>query len=217
MNSTTWWWIRHAPVVTHAGRNYGNSDVPCDTSDQETFRSLAQVLPQDAIWVTSHLQRTHQTAEAILREMENSRPTEMFAESDLGEQAFGDWQGLTYEELAAQRNGAWHRFWLAPAHERPPGGESFEEVVDRVSTAVQRLNEAYEGRHIVAVAHGGTIRAALSMALQLPPERALAFEVANCALTRLRHIPGPVGSHNAHDKGSWGVAGVNLDPKSLAG
>ena len=90
MSSTTWWWIRHAPVVSHAGRNYGNSDVPCDTSDQETFRCLAQVLPKDAIWVTSHLQRTHQTAEAILREMENSKPAEMFAEPDLGEQAFGD-------------------------------------------------------------------------------------------------------------------------------
>jgi len=212
---TTWWWIPHAPVTCHGGRIYGNNDLPCDTSEQETFRTLAQLLPRDAVWVTSHLQRTHQTADAILREMDGHAPRHRLAEPDLGEQAFGDWQGLTHDELAARRDGAWHRFWLAPAHERPPGGESFDELVARVGASIERINSAHPDRNIVAVAHGGTIRAALAIALGIAPEGALAFQVANCALTRLQHIPGPLGSHSDRDEGAWAVVAVNLDPKAM--
>lgn len=212
---TTWWWIRHAPVVVNNGRIYGNDDLPCDTSEQAVFQNLARILPRDAIWVTSHLQRTHQTAEAILREMDGHSPQHRLVEASLGEQAFGDWQGLTHDELAARRDGAWHRFWLTPAHERPPGGESFEDLVARVGDSIDRINQTHPGENIVAVAHGGTIRAALSIALGMPPEGALAFQVANCALTRLRHIPGPIGSHSDRDSGAWAVVAVNLEPESL--
>ena len=39
--TTRWWWIRHAPVVGHGGRIYGQDDHDCDCSDTETFRRLA--------------------------------------------------------------------------------------------------------------------------------------------------------------------------------
>ena len=62
---TRWWWIRHAPVVGHAGRIYGSNDVPADTDDPESYANLAQRLPTDAVWVTSHLSRIHVTADDI--------------------------------------------------------------------------------------------------------------------------------------------------------
>jgi hypothetical protein len=37
---------------------------------------------------------------------------------------------------------------------------------------------------IVAVAHGGTIRAAIALALNLPPQGGLAFAIENCASRR---------------------------------
>ena len=133
-------------------------------------------------------------------------------ETDLREQGFGYWQGLTNAELAERRDEAWHRFWLAPAHERPPAGESgesFEDVVARVTRTVERFSERYRGRDIVAVAHGGTIRAALAHALAVTPERALGFQIANCSLTRLDHFDGPAGSDLPHALGSWRVGQVN--------
>jgi len=223
MNTVTrWWWVRHAPVVGHNGRIYGQDDFDCDCSDQETFRFLARALPRDAVWVTSHLQRTHRTAAAIFAEME-SGATEMEAgaaatplvEQDLAEQHMGNWQGMTNAELTAQRDGAWHRFWLAPADEAPPGGESFTAVVDRVSATVRRLSTAHAGRDIVAVTHGGTIRAALAIALKIDPEQALAFSVDNCALTRLDHIAGATGSHAPDDSDAWSVRLVNALPRTL--
>ena len=66
---TSWWWIRHAPVTSHEGRLYGNTDVPANTGDVDAFEGLAAQLPKGALWVTSHLQRTHQTAGAIAEEI----------------------------------------------------------------------------------------------------------------------------------------------------
>lgn len=208
-DTTRWWWIRHAPVRSN-GKIYGGTDLPCDCSDSALFRNLAAALPVDALWVVTHLQRTRQTAEAIWQTGDSAVTPTPFVEADLGEQDFGDWHGLTVEEVERERGDAWHRFWLAPAHERPPGGESFLQVLARASAAIERLSAEHRGRDIVAVAHGGTIRAALALALDLDPERALAFSIENCSLTRIDHIAGPAGSHAPTADGVWRVAQVNI-------
>jgi alpha-ribazole phosphatase len=208
---TRWWWIRHAPVTSHGGRIYGQRDVDADCGEAAPFEALAGLLPADAVWLASHLRRTHQTAAAIVAANGGAAP-ELVIEEDLAEQHFGDWQGLTHAELAARPDGAAHRFWLAPAHVAPPGGESFEQLVARVGGAVARVTARHAGRDLVAVAHGGTIRAALALALDLPPERALAFSIDNCSLTRLDHIAPAGGAEPAQ----WRVAAVNRRPGRLA-
>ena len=118
----------------------------------------------DALWLVTPLRRTRQTAEALFA-AGAPLPAELREEPDFLEQHFGSWQGLTYDELAVLRDGAAHRFWHAPAVERPPGGESFADVVARVASAVRRISPAAAGRDLVVVAHGGSIRAALAHAL----------------------------------------------------
>ena len=208
--TTRFWWVRHAPVA-HGGRIYGQSDMPCDCSHTPHFTGLAEKLPREAVWVVSDLRRTHETAAAIVRAgLPGPEPIpgpRAAALSDLAEQNFGAWQGLTYEELRESRDGDFHRFWHAPAHETPPGGESFEAVILRVSHAVHRLAEAHRGEDIIAVAHGGTIRSALALALGLEPEAALAFTIENCSLTRIDRIDGPGMGHG------WRVVTVNRPPR----
>ncbi len=208
--TTRFWWVRHAPVA-HEGRIYGQKDMPCDCTDAAVFAGLARQLPQGAVWVTSNLRRTHETARAIVRAgLPGPDPIPgpgATAIPDLAEQSFGEWQGLTYEELRQSRGGAFHRFWHAPAHERVPGGESFIDVMQRVARAVHELIEPHRGRDIIAVAHGGTIRAALGLALGLDPEACLAFTMENCSLTRIDHIDGPGMGHG------WRVVTVNRPPR----
>ena len=62
--ATRLWWIRHAPV-DHCGRIYGQLDLSSDCSEAASFTGLAEQLPRGAVWVTSNLPRTHQTAAAI--------------------------------------------------------------------------------------------------------------------------------------------------------
>jgi broad specificity phosphatase PhoE len=91
----------------------------------------------------------------------------------------------------------------------PPGGESFAAVADRVERAVDRLTAAHAGRDIVAVAHGGSIRAALGVALGLAPDRALGFVIDNCSLTRIDHIEGALSSREPDRLKSWRVVRIN--------
>jgi alpha-ribazole phosphatase len=208
--ATRLWWVRHAPVE-HGGRIYGQSDLPCDCSETALFTGLAEKLPHNAIWVTSNLRRTHETAAAMIRAgLPGPQPIpgpDAIEIADFAEQDFGEWQGLTYEELQESRSGDFHRFWHAPAHEAPPGGESFVAVIDRVSAAIHRLVDAHPERDIIAVAHGGTIRAALALALGLDPEAALAFTIENCSITRIDRIDGSGMGHG------WRVVTVNRPPR----
>ncbi|MYG52065.1 MAG: histidine phosphatase family protein [Rhodospirillaceae bacterium] len=88
---TRWWWIRHAPVIDDGGCFYGQADLEADTGDMAAHRALAEALPLDAVWVSSHLRRARQTAAAI---GEAGYPLpEVQTHRDLAEQHFGDWQG----------------------------------------------------------------------------------------------------------------------------
>jgi alpha-ribazole phosphatase len=203
---TRWWWIRHAPVPD-GGRIYGQSDLPCDCSDAEVFAGLAADLPTGAVWVTSSLMRAKQTASAIRtaepRKFAGVEPTPL---AELDEQHLGQWQGLERKAFYAARKVGTHTLWFAPADERPPGGESFTDLVERVAPAIERLTAEHRGRDIVAVTHGGTIRAAIALALGLAPQAALAFSADNCSLTRLDHLSADGAG------GLWRIVAVNRRP-----
>ncbi|MDE0814672.1 MAG: histidine phosphatase family protein [Alphaproteobacteria bacterium] len=198
---TRWWWVRHAPVPTGQGIVYGQLDLPCDCDDPATFQNLAQTLPPDAVLITSDLRRTVETASAI-RNAGLNLPAPI-KERALREQNFGTWQGMTHTDFAELPDATPHRHWRSAAYLRGPEGESFADVVARVAPAIDRLTAEHAGADIVAVAHGGTIRAALAVALGLDPESALSFATETLSLTRLDHIA------DDRDGASWRVSTVN--------
>jgi broad specificity phosphatase PhoE len=205
-DQTRWWWIRHAPVPD-GGRIYGQRDLDCDCTASEVFATLARELPADAVWLTSNLARTRQTAAAIVAAVEGRHASaQPFEVPEFAEQHLGDWQGLERKAFYAERRVGTHTLWFAPAHERAPGGESFVDLVERVRPTVERLTREHRGRDIVAVTHGGTIRAALTLALGLDPQAALSFLVENCSLTRIDYLSPPGTS------GLWRVGAVNHRP-----
>jgi broad specificity phosphatase PhoE len=205
---TRWWWVRHAPVTAHGGRIYGQEDYPADLSDGPAFAALASLLPTEPVWVTSHLRRTRETAAAIFAHTP-AGVSDCLVEPDIAEQHVGAWHGLTHGELCDLRGVARDDFGLWPASERPPEGESFLDVMARVGATVQRLTAVHRGRDIVAVAHGGPIRAALAIALGIEGERAMSFVIDNCSLTRLDHIHDDNGTG---DRTCWRVVTVNFLP-----
>lgn len=180
---TRWWWLRHAPVPSPEGRIVGRLDLSCDTSEADEFAALAALLPRNPVLVESGLLRCQQTAEALSQAGLALPPP--ILEPDLAEQDFGQWQGHTWPELDGAKDPDLKAFWDDPAYAAPPGGESFADVVHRVSKVVRRLSAEHSGRDIIAVAHAGSIRAALAVALDIAPEVALRFAVAPLSLTRL--------------------------------
>jgi len=200
MIPTRWWLVRHAPVINPGKVIYGQHDIDCDVDDATVFRAVAETLPAGALWLQSPLGRTRRTAAAIRAAGRDGEPP--IDEPRLMEQHFGDWQGQVREHILARQPEAYRRFWLAPAAECAPGGESFVDVVARVRAALEDWSARAQGRDVVAVMHGGSIRAALAVALEITPERALAFHTETVSVTRI----------DRYSDGAWGVAFVNATP-----
>ena len=173
--------------------------------DARVFASLATLLPRKAVWLTSHLARTRQTAQAIFAAGDFEATPELHQDRDLAEQHLGDWQGLDRHTFLMNRRQEPDSFWYATADERAPNGESFVDLVQRVGAAIERGTKNYQGGDIVAVAHGGTIRAAIAIALGLPPRGGFAFMIDNCSLTLLDHYQGA-------DRSGWRVTAINHRP-----
>ena len=141
--TTRWWWVRHAPVRNDGGNIYGQTDLACDTSDTYVFNAVAKVLPRKAVWYSSNLMRTHQTAEAIWA-AGFPRPASMTWEADLAEQNLGRWQGMNRAEFIASRPVG--SSWFADINEPAPGGESFMDLYNRTRRTVERINNEAPGR-----------------------------------------------------------------------
>jgi broad specificity phosphatase PhoE len=200
--TTRWWWVRHAPVRSDGGNIYGQKDIECDTGDREVFEAVAKILPRQAVWYASSLRRTHQTAEAIWA-AGFPKPADMAKEVAFAEQHLGRWQGMNRAAFLASRPVGSH--WFADINERAPDGESFMELYTRVCRAIVRINAAEAGKDVIAVGHGGTIKAAVGLALGGQPERGLAFDIDNCSVTRLDHIA-------SADTSLWRLPMVNQQP-----
>ncbi len=201
---TRFWLIRHALVEQNARmRLYGATDVPlCPESlvaQVGMYQALAGRLPLTSAWYTSPLSRTQDTARAIQRA--GYPETAWTVEPGLIEQSMGDWHGLEHAALPSKLRLPAHVFWSIAASEVPPGGESMEQVCERVAATLERLADAHDGQDIVAVSHGGAIRAAVAHALGVGAETALRLSVQNLAVTILERHPQ-----------SWRVVAVNELP-----
>ncbi len=192
MSETRFWLIRHALVEENARAIlYGVMDVPlCETTlEAQTpmYAALARRLPRPAAWKVSPLSRTRRTAQAIFAA--GYPPRSLSIEPAMIEQSLGEWQGLPHAELPPKLALTKHPFWPLAGGEKPPGGESMVEVIDRAGTALERLAKAHVDEDVVIVSHGGTIRAAVAHALGIRPDNALHLSIHNLSLTCLERHP----------------------------
>jgi len=201
---TRWWWLRHAPIPERRGRIFGQMDVDSDVSDTRTLGALASYLPKDALWITSPLKRARQTAGALAKTV--GHDAEPLVEPGFAEQDFGLWQGLTHDEMAERFPRENELFWKTPASSSPPEGESFAQVMERVGRVIASLSQDHLQEERIVFAHGGVIRAALGLSLDLNPEKALCFAVDNLSVTRIDRMVLP------EELVQWRINGVNLTP-----
>jgi broad specificity phosphatase PhoE len=116
-------------------------------------------LPLVAVY-TSPLERAAATVEPIAA-AHRLRPIVV---DDLRELDFGEADGVPFEALAPdlQRGLLEH-----PTEVRFPGGESYAELRDRITTACDDIVARHPGAEVAVVSHAGAIRAALATWLSM--------------------------------------------------
>jgi broad specificity phosphatase PhoE len=141
-------------------RFQGHADPPLNELGRAQAAELATVLAGEelAAVYSSPLQRAFETARVVAEPHGlAAAPVEGLKEVDVG-----SWQALTRDEVE-QRFPEQFRRWLD--YERGwDDGESYDEMGQRVITALEELAAHHDGERIVAVTHGGPIRAALARA-----------------------------------------------------
>lgn len=173
--------IRHA-AADHGGRLAGRFDPPlrplADAAIEPLRRGLA-----GSVFLSSPAERCMTTAAAL------SGAKNVPTDPRLWEQNFGTEDGALFSDLPDLGD-----LPLAElAQRRAEGGESFADMVRRVHPALIEVAAAVRNgdRPAAVIAHAGTVRAGLAMALETPSD-ALVFEVAPLSVTRLRCYSGGV-------------------------
>ncbi len=171
--------VRHAESTWNAtGQWQGQSDVPLSPRGHLQARAVAARL-FDRAWarrLCSDLSRAATTSDAIGEGAERDRR--------LREIDVGAWAGLTRRE-AAERFPDEVRGLMAGESVRIGGGESIEELEARVDGVLEELRERHPGEAVLAVTHGGVIRAAVGGVIGFRGRTSPLVGVGNTALTVL--------------------------------
>jgi broad specificity phosphatase PhoE len=141
-------------------RFQGHADPSLNETGRRQAAELAAALAREqlAAVYSSPLRRALETAE-ILAAPHGLEPVTVEA---LQEVDVGSWQGLTRTELAERAPEQLAR-WL-DGGQGWEDGETYEQMATRVVPALLESAAAHDGGRILAVTHGGPIRAALAFA-----------------------------------------------------
>lgn len=217
MTSARWpsnlWIIRHGQSAGNVARDAAHAgklqriditgrdvDVPLSALGEDQSRALGRwfaTLPRDerpeVVLVSPYL-RARQTA-ALIREMGGTDADEpLCADERLREKEFGILDGLTTMGVAAVLpEQAEFRRVLGKFYHRPPGGESWTDVILRLRSLLDTVSLHYAGRRVMIVAHQVVVLCLRYILETLDEEAILAIDtegdVANCSITEYRFDP----------------------------
>lgn len=157
---------RHGETLWGADRYAGTTEVPLSERGREQSRRLAErlrAIPLIGV-VSSDLRRSLETAEAVAGQ--HGLNVEILPA--LREQAHGEWEGLTADEIRARWPELVAARALAPAEVAPPGGESLTDLAGRVVPAFEALLARAQDGCVLVVAHQNVNRVILAHLLRAP-------------------------------------------------
>ena len=175
------------------GRFQGWADPPLNATGRAQAVDLSVTLMAEelAAVYSSPLRRAYETAEVVAA----SHGLEPATVDALREVDVGSWSGLTRAEIEQQFPEQYAR-WLDYG-QGWEDGETYEQMAERVVAALLELASGHDGGRVVAVTHGGPMRAASAFADRVSYEESrrrspvvgnaavLEFAVESGALRRL--------------------------------
>lgn len=180
--------IRHAEVEARfQGVFGGRIDMELSPRGHEQAAKLAQYLQSrtlSAIYA-SPMKRVQQTLGHLLV---NGAPEPVIL-PDLREVDFGDWTGLSLEQVHAKFGVSAHS-WLEQLEcggiANAECGETFRE---RVEPCLERVLSDHPGQQVAIFCHGGIIRMLLSLLLRWPLSSMAKVQIEYASLTQVVWLP----------------------------
>jgi broad specificity phosphatase PhoE len=187
--------VRHGETVWNAARRvqgHTNSALS-DRGRQQAHAVAARLgcLPIQAIY-SSDLTRALDTAAPIAATLGlGIVPT-----AELREKSYGQWEGMTEDEIRAADPAGWHRYHVERQLDYAiPGGETWPKVQTRIVGALHHILADHPKPEdaVLLVGHGGSLRAAILDALQAPLSTLLRLRLDNASVSLLEYRSGHGG------------------------
>lgn len=158
--------VRHGETLwNHTLKYQGQTDIPLNERGVQQAHSLGRRLKKEkfAAFYASDLKRAYDTASIIA----SYHGGKVEARKALREINFGQWEGLTREEINARFGDVARRWWCEPLATRLPDGETLGEVAERAVREITEIANRHPDEAVLVVSHGGTIRASIGYFLGL--------------------------------------------------
>lgn len=175
--------LRHAEVEPRYHRVFGGridmglSDRGCEQAE-DLASYVTRRFTLDAIYA-SPMRRVQRTLEPLLAQV----PLAPVILEELREVDFGAWTGLGWDQIA-ERYGVTAFDWLDHLEQGTmPEAEPEEMFRRRVDRSLRRILEEQAGKTVAVACHGGVIRMALAVLLELPLHKMTHLDVEYASLT----------------------------------
>jgi alpha-ribazole phosphatase len=164
--------VRHPQTDWNRERRYqSRSDRPLTAFGQARAEAIGRRLQRIAFTsiMSSGLQRTDAVAELVAAQQR--RPITIRRDHRWREADHGLWEGLTYPDVAARYSTEASERFADPWDSRAHGGESIDDLWERVEAAWHDVLHEHDGSRILIVTHATPIQLLLCALLQLPFDR----------------------------------------------
>ena len=179
--------VRHGRTAWNADKRFqGHADIPLDDEGRAQATALAALLRNDRIdaAVSSDLVRAAETARIVL----GPRDVPLRLDPDWREMQFGDWEGLTWDQILVANPHLDAANETAVKAYTPVGGETFDALCERIARAVERITADVPADASVLVAtHAGPLHALLRVLLG---DTQLKVRFLTASVTRFRRTNG---------------------------
>ncbi len=156
-HSSHFFLMRHAATLWNAeGRIQGQADSPLAAESEAQFERWCthiDLLAPEAL-ACSDLGRALATA----RRLNRGRQLPLTVEPRLREQDWGRWSGRVHKRLRHEEADEYARQIARGWDFRPPGGESYLDVLERALAALNAMAVRHRGRRVLVVAHEGLLK-----------------------------------------------------------
>ena len=177
--------VRHGQTEWNAGGRYqGQSNVALSDTGRKQARFLAERFPVrqlDAIY-TSDLDRAKETAECVGKRLGLT----VYQEKAFRELSFGDWEGLTYQEISSRWPEEAEKLFTAPDELVIPHGETFRDLQKRALDKIYSLYERHIDQTVAVFAHGAINKTILAGLMHIPLHYLWSLRQDNTAVNILR-------------------------------
>ncbi len=182
--------MRHGDSRKDAVRRYiGQSDAPLNDRGREQaewWRPKLSPIRFSRVFC-SDLARSMQTARIIMAGRENL----ITSLAGLREISLGDWEGQAMADVRAGQPAEYVERGLNPDIHRPPGGESFADLRNRVVPVFRDIAGREEGT-VLVIGHAGVNRVILCHVLGMPLKNLFLLGQDYCCLNILGRGNGPL-------------------------